>query len=57
MNETTAPLRACDLDIVRGLARTPELRAPAPGSDGLGTLATYFSAFNVWYEVESLWEG
>lgn len=47
-----------ELDVVRGFApRAVELRAADAGSDTLGTLSGHFSAFDVWYEVESLWEG
>lgn len=46
-----------DLDIVRALSATPELRAAAKPDDGLGLLNGHFSVFNTWYEVNSLWEG
>jgi HK97 family phage prohead protease len=47
-----------ELDVVRGLApQSVELRAAAAGTDTLGTLSGHFSAFDVWYEVDSLWEG
>jgi HK97 family phage prohead protease len=44
------------VEVVRFLAQVPELRAEDDG-ETLGTLTGYFSAHNVWYEVNSLWEG
>jgi hypothetical protein len=45
------------IDLVRGAPLTPELRAAGDGDETLGTLSGYFSVFNTWYEVDSLWEG
>lgn len=50
-----------DLDLVRAVAMTPDVRAADPPGDGgsptLGRLVVRFSPFNVWYEVHSWWEG
>jgi hypothetical protein len=51
-------MQAPQIDLVRGVSLTPELRAEGSDGDGpLGTLSGFFSVFNVWYEVDSLWEG
>lgn len=42
------------LDVVRTVTAPAELRH---AEDGLGTLVVRFSRFDVWYEVDSLWEG
>jgi HK97 family phage prohead protease len=44
------------IDVVRALGAGLELRHDE-GAQGLGTLVLRFSRFNVWYEVDSLWEG
>jgi HK97 family phage prohead protease len=44
-----------DVDVVRMVSLRPELRAAK--DDSLGTLAGHFSVFDVWYEVDSWWEG
>lgn len=46
-----------DIDVVRALAMPVELRAVMADDDGLGALVGYFSTFNVWYPVESKFEG
>jgi len=43
------------IDIVRALRPPPELRAAPAGSGRV--LAGHFSVFDVWYEVDSMWEG
>jgi HK97 family phage prohead protease len=48
---------ALELPVVRGLDLTPELRHDEDVPAGLGTLLVRWSRFNVWYEVDSLWEG
>jgi HK97 family phage prohead protease len=45
------------IDLVRAVGAGIELRHDGDGTDGLGTLVLRFSRFNVWYEVDSLWEG
>jgi HK97 family phage prohead protease len=54
---TTLVHPALDLPVVRGLSLVPELRHDDDQPDGLGTLLLRWSRFNVWYEVDSLWEG
>lgn len=46
-----------DVDVVRHLAATPELRAAADGTESLGVMTGMFSVFDTWYEVDSYWEG
>lgn len=46
-----------DIDVVRALAAPVELRAAMAADDGLGALVGYFSTFDVWYPVESKFEG
>jgi HK97 family phage prohead protease len=46
-----------DVDVVRNLSATPELRAAGDGDESLGTMTGFFSVFNTWYEVHSAWEG
>lgn len=46
-----------DLDIVRAFAPATELRADDQASDTLGIMEVRFSVFDVWYEVESFFEG
>jgi HK97 family phage prohead protease len=48
---------APDIDVVRALGASPELRAAPNGAGDLGTLVIPFSPFNTWYEVNSKWEG
>jgi len=43
------------VDVVRAVHTGPELRHDA--ADGLGRLVVRFSRFDVWYEVDSFWEG
>jgi HK97 family phage prohead protease len=43
------------VDVVRAVDAGIELRHDS--DTGLGTLVLRFSRFNVWYEVDSLWEG
>lgn len=43
------------VDVVRALGAGIELRHD--DDQGLGTLVLRFSRFNVWYEVDSFWEG
>lgn len=48
------------IDIVRAVPVVAELRAAEAVDDeppGMPTLEVRFSAFNTWYEVDSLWEG
>jgi HK97 family phage prohead protease len=45
------------IDLVRAVAVAPEVRHADDDSDSLGTLILRFSQFNVWYEVDSFWEG
>jgi phage head maturation protease len=45
-----------DVDVVRAMGRSPVLRMEDKGA-GLGTLEIRFSAFNVWYTVDSVREG
>jgi len=47
---------AIDVDVVRSLIITPELRADR-GSGTLGVLGGHFSVFNHWYRVSSMFEG
>jgi HK97 family phage prohead protease len=47
--------RTPDIDLVRALGAGLELRHD--DAQGLGRLVLRFSRFNVWYEVDSLWEG
>lgn len=46
-----------DLDIVRAVPPATSLRADDGDSGDLGTLHGHFSKFNVWYEINSWWEG
>ena len=46
-----------DIDVVRAVALPTELRAAMAVDDGLGVLTGYFSTFDVWYPVESKFEG
>src|SRR5689334_11038052 len=49
-----------DLDVVRAAPRSTHMLRAAAGSDGapgMPTLVTRFSPFEVWYEIDSLWEG
>jgi HK97 family phage prohead protease len=48
---------APQIDLVRALGAGLELRHDDGQADGLGRLVLRFSRFNVWYEVDSLWEG
>jgi HK97 family phage prohead protease len=51
-------MQAPPIDLVRGLTLAPVLRTDGDGDDGpLGTMTGYFSQFNTWYEVDSLFEG
>lgn len=43
-----------NVDVVRSLRTAPEFRQV---SGEIGTLYGYFSAFDSWYEVASMWEG
>lgn len=45
-----------DFDIVRAVPPATQLRA-ADDSEDLGILCGHFSKFNVWYEINSWWEG
>lgn len=49
------------IDVVRAIPLVAELRAADPTADGepagMPTMDVRFSAFNKWYEVDSLWEG
>lgn len=45
-----------DLQLVRAFAPAPELRA-VEDDGGLADLAIRFSAFNAWYEINSMFEG
>lgn len=49
------------IDVVRAVPAVAELRAADATGDGqpvgMPTLEVRFSAFNTWYEVDSLWEG
>jgi len=47
---------APQVDVVRALGAGLELRHD-DGDDGLGRLVLRFSRFDVWYEVDSFWEG
>lgn len=46
-----------NVDVVRHLSAVPEFRDADDDAESLGLLSGYFSAHNVWYEVNSLWEG
>jgi HK97 family phage prohead protease len=49
-----------DLDLVRALRLSPEVRADGEGDEttaGLGRLEVRFSPFDTWYEISSWWEG
>lgn len=46
-----------DVAVVRHLSVTPELRASEGDSETLGIMSGVFSAHDVWYEVNSMWEG
>lgn len=46
-----------DVAVVRHLSVTPELRAAEADSETLGIMSGLFSAHDVWYEVNSAWEG
>jgi HK97 family phage prohead protease len=46
-----------EVDVVRHLSATPELRDMGATSGSLGVMNGYFSTFNTWYGVESAWEG
>jgi HK97 family phage prohead protease len=48
---------APDIDVIRALTMGPVLRSEQAGGDSLGRLVVPFSPFNVWYEVNSKWEG
>ena len=52
-SQATAP----DIDVVRMMGASPELRSVPSGADSLGTLVIPFSPFDTWYEVNSKWEG
>jgi hypothetical protein len=45
-----------DMPLARSIHAPTVLRAAA-GSDTLGRLVVKFTAFNVWYRVDSWWEG
>lgn len=49
------------IDVVRAIPAVAELRAATAPVDGepagMPTLEVRFSAFNTWYEVDSMWEG
>lgn len=49
--------RAPDIEIVRNLSAPVEVRAAGAGDGTLGVLRGHFSVFNVWYQVDSVWEG
>jgi HK97 family phage prohead protease len=52
------PTKIRDMDLVRAVSRTPELRAAEDDQDDvLGVLEVRFSVFNSWYEIEDWWEG
>lgn len=42
-------------NLVRAMARTPELRAKDDG--GMPTMVGHFAVFNQWTEINSMWEG
>jgi HK97 family phage prohead protease len=46
-----------EVDVVRHLSATPELRDAGDDSESLGIMNGYFSTFNTWYRVDSVWEG
>lgn len=50
-------MKAPEIDLVRGAALAPEFRADDAGAEVLGRMVGYFSASNVWYEVDSFFEG
>lgn len=54
--ETQTRTRLRDLDIVRGVRTAAELRAD-DSTEGLGIMVVRFSPFEVWYEINSWWEG
>lgn len=45
-----------DLDVVRAVPWATQTRA-ASGDGGMPTLVSRFSPFDVWYEIDSYWEG
>jgi HK97 family phage prohead protease len=50
-------MRAPDIDVVRNLTTRLEIRGIAEGDGSLGVMTGRFSVIDVWYEVDSLWEG
>jgi HK97 family phage prohead protease len=54
---TTLQHPVLELPVVRALGAGLELRHADGDDTSLGTLVLRFSRFNVWYEVDSLWEG
>jgi len=46
-----------EIDVVRNLSTRFELRAMSSSDGSLGLMTGHFSVFNVWYEVDSMWEG
>jgi hypothetical protein len=56
VGESKSQEHAPDIDVIRSLGATPEIRS-ADDDDSLGTLEIPFSPFNTWYEVNSKFEG
>ncbi|HEU4752312.1 MAG TPA: HK97 family phage prohead protease [Armatimonadota bacterium] len=46
-----------DLDLVRAVAPTVAATEMRASDDGMPTMVVRFSRFDVWYEIDSFWEG
>jgi HK97 family phage prohead protease len=46
-----------DLEVVRAVPRSTEMRAAPGDTGGMPTLISRFSPFDTWYEIDSMWEG
>jgi HK97 family phage prohead protease len=57
MTTTEATTRRLDLDVVRTRAVALEYRADEPNAEDIGVMSGFFSVFDEWYEVNSLFEG
>lgn len=50
-------MHAPDVDVVRAIPASAEVRAMSEDDDGIGLLSGQFSVFDNWYQIDSIWEG